>query len=70
MILNLLDYSMKKTELIEIVTRIFSYFSINEPDSFYEKLIISVIYFSKHIIKSSLNEQIPCILNLCSIIFH
>ncbi|CAD8155900.1 unnamed protein product [Paramecium pentaurelia] len=70
MILNLLDYCMKRTELIEIVTRIFSYFSINEPDSFYEKLIISVIYFSKHIIKSSLNEQIPCILNLCSIIFH
>ncbi|CAD8164263.1 unnamed protein product [Paramecium octaurelia] len=70
MILSLLDQCLKKPELIEMITRIFSYFSINEPDSFYEKLIMSVIQFSKHIIRSSLNEQIPCILNLCSIIFH
>ncbi|CAD8078004.1 unnamed protein product [Paramecium sonneborni] len=70
MILNLLDQCQRKPELIEIVTRIISYLSINEPDNFYEKLIFSVIQFSKNIMRSSLNEQIPYILNLCSIIFH
>ena len=42
-ILNLLDQCLKKSELIEIITRIISYFCINEPDNFYENLIVFVV---------------------------
>ncbi|CAD8154245.1 unnamed protein product [Paramecium octaurelia] len=70
LILNLINLSLGCISLVELITKLLSYFCINETESFYELLQNHVIEYSKQIIRLNNNEVIPSILNLLSIIFY
>ncbi|CAK76675.1 unnamed protein product (macronuclear) [Paramecium tetraurelia] len=70
LILNLINLSLGCITLVELITKLLSYFCINETECFYELLQIHVIEYSKQIIRLNNNEVIPSILNLLSIIFY
>ncbi|CAD8158370.1 unnamed protein product [Paramecium pentaurelia] len=69
LILNLINLSMECITLVDQITKLLSYFCINETECFYELLQNQVIEYCKLVIRLNNNEIIPSVLNLLSIIF-